>query len=260
MCIRILKPLKTEKEEEKLKDDHRKDGEFTAPHPNHKKTMTSLFPACNNSEINLFNHVSPHTNTIYTLKTSETRKKEEEAKFKCLGSTNCQNHSDVIVSGVIVASPNSDVILRNVEVNRPIARKRYAPRKQSLVHSKGILKCSLRVYSRTFSFIAFILAIVISVVGGLFNIRLPERKSTIGTSSEPLVASRFLDSSVLSGLREFAATIIHIREGLCSCMHKRMSLNNNNQLIRCMKILQNTIICGETFCTNRSLLALLCNL
>ena len=118
---------------------------------------------------------------------------------------------------------------------------------------KGILKSSLRVCSRTFTFIALILAIVISVVGGLFNIRLPERKSTIGTSSEPLVAIRFLDSSVLSNLREFAATISRIREGLCSCMHKRMSLNNNNQLIRRMKILQNTIICEETFCTNRSL-------
>ena len=35
-----------------------------------------------------------------------------------------------------------------------------------------------------------------------------------------------------------------------------MSLNNNNQLIRRMKILQNTIICEETICTNRSLLAL----
>ena len=50
MCIRILKPLKTEKEEEKLKENHRKDGEFTAPHPNHKKTMTSLFPACQKLE------------------------------------------------------------------------------------------------------------------------------------------------------------------------------------------------------------------
>ena len=42
------------------------------------------------------------------------------------------------------------------------------------------------------------------------------------------------------------ATIIRIREGLCSCMHKRMSLNNNKQLIRRMKILQNTITCEET--------------
>ena len=38
MHIRILKPLKTKKEEER----HRKDGEVTAPHPNHEKTMTSF--------------------------------------------------------------------------------------------------------------------------------------------------------------------------------------------------------------------------
>ena len=187
---------------------------------------------------------------ICTLKPLKTRKEKEELKFKRPGSTNCRNHSDVMDSGVIVASPNSDDILWNVEVNKPIARKRYAPRKQSLVHSKGSLESSLRVCSRTFTKITLLLAIVISVVGGLFNIRLPERKSTIGTSSEPLVAIRFLDSSVLSGFRESAAAIIRIREGLCSCMHKRMSLNNNKQLIRHMKVLQNTIICEETFCTN----------
>ena len=183
---------------------------------------------------------------ILMLKPLETRKVKEELKFKHPGSTNCRNHSDVMVSGII-AEPNNYVTTRDiVDVNRPVARKRYAPRKQSLVHSKGILKSSLRVCNRTFTFIALILSIVISVVGGLFNIRLPERKSTIGTSSEPLIASIFLDSSVLSNLREFAATIIRIREGLCSCMHKRMSLNNNNRLIRRMKILQNTIICEET--------------
>ena len=187
---------------------------------------------------------------IHMLKPLKTRKEKEELKFKQPESTNCWNHSDVIVSGVIVASPDSDVTIRDLEINKPIARKRYAPRKQSLVHSKGSLKSLLRVCSQTFTFIALILAIVISVVGGLFNIKLPERKSTIGTSSEPLVASRCLDSSVLSNLREFAATIIRIREGLCSCMHKRMSLNNNKQLIRHMKVLQNTIICEETFCTN----------
>ena len=32
-----------------------------------------------------------------------------------------------------------------------------------------------------------------------------------------------------------------------------MFLNNNKQLIRCIKVLQNTIICEETICTNRSL-------
>ena len=160
---------------------------------------------------------------IRMLKPLETRKEKEELEFKSSGSTNCRNHSDVIVSGVIVASPNSDVILWNVEVNRPIARKRYAPRKQSLVHSKGILKSSLRVCSRTSTKITLLLAIVIGVFGGLFNVRLPERKNTIGTSSslflsEPLATISFRDSLFLSILRESSATIISINEGLCSCI------------------------------------------
>ena len=186
---------------------------------------------------------------IRTLKPLKTRKEKEELKLKRPGSTNCRNHSDVIVSGVIVTESNGDVTMQ--DVNKPIARKRYATKKQWLAHSRGSIKSLLRVCSQTFTKAACILAIVISILGGLFNIRLPERKSTIGTSSslsplEPLVAIRFLDSSVLSSLRESAAAIIRIREGLCSCMHKRMSLNNNKQLIRCMKILQDTTICEET--------------
>ena len=119
---------------------------------------------------------------IRMLKPLKTGKKKEELKLKRPGSTNCRNHSDVMVSGVIVASPDSDVTIRDLEVNKTIARKCYAPRKQSLVHSKGSLKSSLRVCSQTFTFIALILAIVISILGGLCNIRLPERKSPIGTS------------------------------------------------------------------------------
>ena len=92
----------------------------------------------------------------------------------------------------------------------------------------------------------------------MFNIKLPERISEIGNSSslspsEPLVVLSFLASSTLSSLREYAAAIIGIREGLCSCIHKVMFLNNSKQLIRCMKVLQYTIICEETICTNRSL-------
>ena len=186
---------------------------------------------------------------IRTLKPFKSRMEKEELKFKSQESTNCRNHSDVIVSGVIATSSISDVTIRDiVDVNRPVARKRYAARKQSLVHSKGIFKSSLSACNRTFTQMALLLVIIICILGGWFNIKLPERKSTIGTSSEPLVASRFLDSSVLSNLREFTATIIRIREGLCSCMHKRISLNNNKQLIRRMKILQDTIIYEETFC------------
>ena len=78
-----------------------------------------------------------------------------------------------MVSGVIATEPDSCVIMR--DVNKPIARKRYA-QKHSFVSKKGFIKSSLRVCSRTFTKVALMLAIVISILGGLFNIKLPERK------------------------------------------------------------------------------------
>ena len=188
---------------------------------------------------------------ICTLEPLKIRKEGEEVKFKCLGSTNC----DVIVSDVIVKKSNGDVTTR--DINKPIARKGYAAQKHSFVSKKGFLKSSSWVCSRTFARVALMLAIVISILGGLFNIMLPERKSTIGTSSslspsKPLVVLRCQGYSALSSLRGSAAAIIGISEGLCSCIHKVMFSNNSKQLTRCMKILQNTIICGVTICTNHS--------
>ena len=153
---------------------------------------------------------------------------------------------------------DNDVTIRDTDVNKPIARKRYTSRKQSLVHSKGILKSSLSVCNRTFTQIALLLVIIICILGGLFNIKLPERKSTIGTSPslslfKPLATIRFRDYLALSSLREYTAAIIDINERLWSRIPKVMFLNNNKQLIRCMKILQNTIICDTTICTNHSL-------
>ena len=175
---------------------------------------------------------------IRTLKSLETRKEKEELKFNHPESTNCRNHSDVMVIGVIATESNGDVTRK--DVNKPIARKRYA-QKHSFVSKKGFIKSSLKACSRTFTKVACILAIVISILGGLCNIKLPERKSPVGTSSslspsELRVVLRFLDSSVLSSLRESTAAVIGISEGLCSCIHKGMFLNNNKQLIRCMKL------------------------
>ena len=113
--------------------------------------------------------------------------------------------------------------------------------------SEGSFKSSLRVCSRTFTFIALLLAIIISVSEGLFNIRLPERKSTVGTSAslslfESSVAISCHDSLFLSILRESSANIPGINDGLCPCMMAETNGNNSNQLIRRMKILHNTII------------------
>ena len=119
-------------------------------------------------------HVSQYTNNIHTLKPLKTRKEEGEVKFKRPGSMNCQHHSDVIVSDIIV----SDVI-----VNKPVARKHHAQKKHSFVHTKGFLKSTLSVCSQTFTKFALMLAAVISILGGVLNVKLPGRISTIGTSS-----------------------------------------------------------------------------
>ena len=216
--------------------------------------MLSLIPACqkleggdyscsvmrklNNSEMNSFNHVSPPTSTKYTLKTPEVRKEEEELKSRHLESMNYDVIDDAPLS--------RDVI--NPDVNRPIARRRYA-QKHSFMSKLGFSKSSLRVCSQTFTLITLILSIIISVVGGLFNIKLPERKSTVGTSSEPLIGIRFRSSSILYILRESLATVVGINGELCSCINKGMFLNNSKQLTRCVEILQTMIRYEEAFCS-----------
>ena len=178
----------------------------------------------------------------------EIRKEREEWKFKSQESTICQKHSDVIVSGVTIASPDSDVTIRERGINKPIAKKRYA-QKRSPVLSKGSFKSSLRLYSQTFVLITLILSMIISIVGGLFDIRLHEHKSTVGTSSEPLSCSGFCSLSSFFILQEFLATLIIIKGGLCFCNSKEMILNNNMQLIGCVKILRTMIRDEEDFCT-----------
>ena len=148
---------------------------------------------------------------------------------------------------VIDDAPLSHDII-NPDVNKLIARRRYA-QKHSFTFKIEFSKSSLRVCSQTFILITLILSTIISVLGGLFNIKLPERKSTVGTSSEPLIGIRFRSSSNLYILREFLATIISINGELSSCNNKGIILNNNKQLIRCVKILQTTIRDEEAFCS-----------
>ena len=92
-------------------------------------------------------------------------------------------------------------------VNKPVARKHYAQKKHSLVHTKGFLKSTLSVCSQTFTKVALMLAVVISILGGVLNVKLPGRISTIGTSSscsrsselaKPRTTTRFHGYSSLS--------------------------------------------------------------
>ena len=201
------------------------------------------------SEINQLVHVSQYTNNISMLKPSKTRKEKGEVKFTCPGSANCQYTGDVIIS---------DVIIRGVDVNKPVARKRYAPKKHSLVHAKEFLKSTLSMSSQTFTKVALMLAVVISILGGGLNIKLPRRICTSGLASvvcqecESGNNSNSAHPLSLAILRESAAAIIDISKGLCSCISKVMFLNDSKQLTGSMKILQNTIRRGVTILSNRS--------
>ena len=201
---------------------------------------------CSNSEMNQLVHAPQYANDKYPLKSAKAKKENEEVKFKRPGGTN----DDGIKCDVM--NHDNDVTIRDPDVNRLIARKRYAVRKQSPVRSKGIFKSSLNACNRTFTKIALPLIMVLCILGGWFNIKLPERKSTIGTSPslpllEPLSTSTSRAYWSLSNLREYTDANGDINEGLWSRIPQVISLNNNEQLIRCMKILQNTIYTMRPF-------------
>ena len=156
---------------------------------------------------------------IRTLKPLKTTKEEEKLKFRRLGSTNCD---------VIVTEPDSDVIIRGIDVNKPIARKRYAPKKNSFVHTKEFLKSTLSTCSQTFTKVALMLALIISILGGGLNMKLPKRICTSGLASvvcqecESGNNSNSAHPLFLAILRESADAITDISKGLCSCIRKVM--------------------------------------
>ena len=180
------------------------------------------------------------------LKHSKAEKNEREAESRHPDSTNY----DVMDSGVIIASPNGDVTIRDiVDVNRPIARKRYVPKKQSLMHSVGSFERSLRACSHTVTFIVLLLAIIINVLRGLINIRLYERKSTVGNPSSlpmsgPLSASSCRELLFLY-LRELSTTILVVNNELWPCLMIETNWNANRRLKRRREVLHNTKIRDE---------------
>ena len=171
---------------------------------------------------------------IHTLKPLKARKEEGDLKFKCPWSASCQNHSDVIV-------------------NKPVvARKRCAQKKHSLVSKKGFLKITLSMCSQTFTKVALMLAVVISILGGVLNVKLPGRISTFGPTSLVCHECEYGNNSNSAHplsfviFRESAAAIIDLSKGLCSRISKVMFLTGNKQLAGSMKMLENTLRRGVT--------------
>ena len=120
------------------------------------------------------------------------------------------------------------------------------------------LKSTLSMCSQTFTKVAVMLAVVISILGGGLNMKLPKRLCTPGLASvvcqecESGNNSNSAHPSFFAILRESAAGITNISKGLCSCIRKVMFLNDSKQLTKSMKVLQNTIRRGGTIFTNCS--------
>ena len=189
---------------EQSKGMQQTDSMFKAPQLSREKNMTSLLHSgrkaeresqqvstigeYNNLGIKPIDHISRKTNNIYTLKLSKARKEAKEIRFKYPGSMNC----DVMMSDVIVTGTNNDVTIG--DVNKPIARKRYTLMKHSLAQLKRFRNNSLSITSQIFTKMALIIAITITILGGMLNVTWPEGKSAIGTSSRSSRSSELAKS------------------------------------------------------------------
>ena len=96
------------------------------------------------------------------------------------------------------------------------------------------------------------LAVVISVLGGVLNVRLPGRISTSGPASLVCQECEYGNNSnsahplSFAILRESAAAIVNLSKGLCSRISKVMFLTGSKQLAGSMNMLQNTLRRGVT--------------
>ena len=99
---------------------------------------------------------------------------------------------DVMISDVIVTGTDNDVT--GGDVNKPIARKCYTLTKHTKAQLKRFRNNSLSITSQIFTKMVLIIAITITILGGMLNVTWPERKSVIGTSSCSSRSSEFAKS------------------------------------------------------------------
>ena len=233
---------------ERVKGKLQQEFVIKSPSPHRGKTMTSLFYSrqksegkdqqCSintersKSETNQFIPIYQYKTNIYTLKPSDSGKEQRGIKFKRPGSANGKHSDDVI----------SDGINQGLDVNRLIARKRYATTKHSFSHTKEFLKATLNICKQSFIQLAMILAVVISLIGSGLNMNLLKLVCTAGLAvvvcqecgnnsngTLPLAIS-VLVYAILPILRESTAAITNISKVLGSCIPKVMVFDNKKQL------------------------------
>ena len=189
MHIRLLKPLETKKEEE----NHRKGGEVTAPHLIYENTMMSLSLSRQKSE-GENQQYSGYTDrrklgtdqiipiyqcktSMYSVKPSESRKEQKESQFKFPGVSLLRQTRDVMDDGI------THVWRRQKNVNRLVARKRYAASEHSSSHLKEDHNSSLTISKQFLVQLAFIFIMVINVIRSGLNMNLLKQLWVIGLAA-----------------------------------------------------------------------------
>ena len=112
-----------------------------------------------------------------TRKGLKSNKKDQEVESRQIVETNYD-----VIDDAIISTPVDDITHRELEVNGLIARKRPKSREKSLMYSVGSFGKSLMACNRAITFVALLLAIIISVTEGLVDIRPSEGKSIVGNS------------------------------------------------------------------------------
>ena len=127
-----------------------------------KEQQYSVHTDRRNSETDQIIPIYQYKANMYSLKPSESGKEQRGSKFKRPGAANCQNANDVMDDG----------INRGGDVNRLVARERYATAKHSFSHIKEFLKTTLNISKQSLVQLAIIFAVVINLIGSSLNMNL----------------------------------------------------------------------------------------
>ena len=112
--------------------------------------------------------------SMYSLKSSESRKEQKESQFKLPGVSHLHQTRDVMDDGI-----NRDRRRRKV-VNRLVARKRYAASEHSSSHLKEDHNSSLTISKQFLVQLAFIFIMVINVIRSGLNMKLLKLARVVG--------------------------------------------------------------------------------
>ena len=127
---------------------------------------------------------------MYVVKPSENRQEQKESQFKCPEVSLLRQTRDVMDVGI------THVWRRENNVNRLIARKRYAASEHSSSHLKEDYNSSLAISKQFLAQLSFIFIMVINVVRSRLNMNLLKLLWVVGLDAVVCRSTGSIESAV----------------------------------------------------------------